>query len=472
MKTKLNNIMSCGGLLLAALAFTPDFARADEAPAKEKSALMKFAEQDYMLGTWGGLRTNLSGHGIDFEFFYVGSMPRNVEGGIKVGSVYQGALLMSLDLGSDKLVGYHGGDFHVSALWLHGRDHFSDEHIGDLNKVNLIDFPNKFGLWELYYSQKLFSDKVTVKIGDMSIDRDFIVPEYYNSLASINFVNQTFFYPTLAFNVYDVPTVPKGHHALASTPYAAPGIFLRFDPTEKIYAQAGVYGGNPDRSSSGTGFNLAESEGALAYFETGFKLNASTNDTGLPGSYKIGGYYHTDGFTDAYQGSAAAIAAAVSAPFTMPRSHSGNYGGYFLAEQYLWLEKGKSDPAMQGVVAFFRVAGAPADRNLTQFGVDGGLVFKGLIPTRDWDSFSVGASYLEISHDIRRAVKDANTAYGTTFKLPDYEGAVEISYKAQLTAWWTLQPSIQWVLHPGGRTDLARQPGDAVAFILQSTLRF
>ena len=63
-------------------------------------------------------------------------------------------------------------------------------------------------------------------------------------------------------------------------------------------------------------------------------------------------------------------------------------------------------------------------------------------------------------------------AFGTNFKLPDSETVVEVSYKAQLTAWWTLQPSIQWVIHPGGRTDLVKQPDNAVAFILQSTLRF
>jgi porin len=34
---------------------------------------------------------------------------------------------------------------------------------------------------------------------------------------------------------------------------------------------------------------------------------------------------------------------------------------------------------------FLRFEGAPADRNLADFGVDGGLVYKGLIPSRDWD---------------------------------------------------------------------------------------
>ena len=39
-----------------------------EAPATEKSALVKFFEQDYLLGDWGGLRTDLHNRGVDFEF--------------------------------------------------------------------------------------------------------------------------------------------------------------------------------------------------------------------------------------------------------------------------------------------------------------------------------------------------------------------------------------------------------------------
>src|SRR5687767_11865355 len=87
-------------------------------PVAEKSALIRFAEQDYLLGDWGGLRTDLSKRGVDFEFFYVGSMAFNVHGGLDQGSAYQGGLLMALTLDSEKLVGYHGGTFNVSSIWL------------------------------------------------------------------------------------------------------------------------------------------------------------------------------------------------------------------------------------------------------------------------------------------------------------------------------------------------------------------
>lgn len=83
---------------------------------------------------------------------------------------------------------------------------------------------------------------------------------------------------------------------------------------------------------------------------------------------------------------------------------------------------------------------------------------------------------MEISDDLRKAQRDINATLAAGgappafTKLADYEAVIELSYKAQLTAWWTLQPSVQRVIHPGGRV-LANIP-DAWVFILQTTLRF
>src|SRR3954462_13045010 len=216
------------------------------------SSFRAFMERDYLLGDWCGWRTKLSQKGIDFEFFYAASLPDNLSGGLRRGGIYEGAALLTLDLDSKKLVGYEGGRFHVGSIWTHGEKAFSDNYVGDLNKVNLIDFSHGFRLWELYYEQKLLDNKLTVKAGQLAIDRDFIVPEYYNSIAGVTLLNQTFFYPTMAFNVWDQPFYPVGNHALASTPYGTPGVVVRVDPYPYAYFQLGAYDGNPDTSGSGT----------------------------------------------------------------------------------------------------------------------------------------------------------------------------------------------------------------------------
>jgi porin len=456
---------------------------ASEPAAAEESDFMRFLTRDYLLGDWGGARTDLSERGVDFEFFYAGSLPSNVDGGLERGSAYQGALLMTLDLDSQKLLGYSGGRVHVGSIWLHGEKPFSERYIGDLNKVNLVDFQNGAWLWELYYEQQFLEDKFLVKFGQLAIDSDFVSPSYYNSVAGLTLLNQTFFFPTMAFNVWDQPFYPVGHHALASTPYGTPGVLLRYNPGPMTYAQFGVYDGKPDTSPPGTRINLNEDEGALMYLETGLKLNQSPDAEGPPGNLKLGAYYHTDDFYDMYQGTFAAfdnyLVASGLPPlgvYPEPRTRDGNYGVYFLADQTLWREVGKEDPAQQGLVGFFRVAYAPEDRNLATWGVDGGLVYKGLIPKRDWDTLALAVSYLRISDELSNGQEDINGllagfGFPAAFaKTADYELVIEASYKAQLTAWWTLQTSVQRVIHPGGRV-LADTP-DALAVIAQTTVRF
>src|SRR5262245_2861563 len=151
------------GLLLS--MSRTDVSGDDAGTQSPKSPFMQFLEQDYLLGTWGGSRTWLSERGVDFEFFYIGSMPSVVSGGKEIEKVYQGLVAMTLDLDSKKLADYEGGRFHASSLWLHGEKPFSDAFIGDLNKVNLIDYPNAFKLWELWYQQKVADNHLALKAG-------------------------------------------------------------------------------------------------------------------------------------------------------------------------------------------------------------------------------------------------------------------------------------------------------------------
>ena len=416
-----------------------------QAPPPPPSGLEAFFTQDYLLGDWGGARTKLAENGLALEFFYFGSLPTNLHGGLETGYEYQQALLLAFDLDTKKVGAWSGGRLHGAATWIDGET-FAERYVGDLNRSNIVDLANGWRLWELYYEQKLLNEKLTIKAGQMAVDSDFILPEYYGSLGSLTLINQTFFFPTLPFTLNDIGGFPVGSHSLPSTPFGALGALVKWQVHPKFYIQSAVYDGNADYENNGTGFDLSSQEGALWFFEAGYRSHGKDDHTGLPTSVKVGGYYHTDDFYDVKD----SLLSLVSPVAYEPATHEGNYGLYALAEQWLTREQEKDDPAHQGLVAFLRAEVAPADRNICSFGIDGGLVYKGLIPGRDWDTLAIAASYLEMSDDLADAQRAINRVVPGTFTPVDYEAVIELSYKLQLAAWWTLQPSLQCAMHPGG----------------------
>src|SRR5436190_19778665 len=109
-------LVALTGLPFSAFAGTPVSAKATVAPAPAPSGIEAWFMQDYMLGDWGGVRTDLANHGIGFEFFYIGSMPTNMDGGIATGTEYQHALLLMTDLDTGKMGLWEGGRLHVSGV--------------------------------------------------------------------------------------------------------------------------------------------------------------------------------------------------------------------------------------------------------------------------------------------------------------------------------------------------------------------
>jgi porin len=59
-------------------------------------------------------------------------------------------------------------------------------------------------------------------------------------------------------------------------------------------------------------------------------------------------------------------------------------------------------------------------------------------------------AYARIGDAATGLDRDARFFSGTSRPVRDYEMAVELTYRAQVTPWWTVQPDLQFILHPGG----------------------
>src|SRR5580658_9027657 len=212
------------------------------------------ARTNFLLGNMGGLRPFLSQYGISLALQETSEVLGNVTGGIHKGFDYDGLTQMLLQLDTNRAFGWYGGLFNASALQIHGRS-LSADNLSTLQTASGIEADRATRLWELWYDQKfLEEDRVDVKIGQQSLDQEFIVSQ--NALL---FVNTMFGWPM-------VPSadLPGGGPAY---PLSALGIRVRTRPFDPLNFLFGVYNGSPTLNNNNPDSQQANPHG------TSFPLN-------------------------------------------------------------------------------------------------------------------------------------------------------------------------------------------------------
>jgi porin len=197
-------LAAAGGLVAPVFAqtapATPDAASGAAAPsdppppvaagANAPSAPTGFWDRSNLLGDMGGLRTLLGNHGVTFNLQETSEAYGNFSGGVSKGLSYNGATQFGLSVDTAKAIGLPGGQFFVDALQIHGHG-ITAARLNALQNVSGVEADATTRLWELWYQQS-FGDKFDVKIGQQSLDQEFIVSQYAGT-----FINATFGWPVL-----------------------------------------------------------------------------------------------------------------------------------------------------------------------------------------------------------------------------------------------------------------------------------
>jgi porin len=402
-----------------------------------------FFERDKLSGDWGGVRKQWEDAGIALGITGVSETLSNPTGGVRQLSIYQGLLDVSLNLDLDKLLKWPGATFYTDGYWISGEG-LSRNAINNLLTVSSIEALASTRLHDMWLQQEFLDQKASIRIGQIALDDEFYISQY-----SAGFVNSTFGCPDILST-----DLPSGGPCY---PFAVPGGRLRAAPANDLTLSGAVFNGNPAppglgdpqvRNSSSTNFLIGEG-GWLAIVELAYAFDeepvSSTNLSGI----KFGGWYHSADFPDLRRDT---LGRSLADPTSngIAATHQGNFGLYLILDKMLWR---RPDTATQGLAAFLRVGGAPADRNLISVEVDAGLTFKGLFPDRDLDVLGVGASYARIGY-ARRLDRDEILFTGIERPIRDYESVLEITYEARMAPWLLLQPDLQLVFHPGGFTSL------------------
>jgi porin len=188
--------------------------------------------------------------------------------------------------------------------------------------------------------------------------------------------------------------------------------------------------------------------------------------------YKLGGWYAAADFADQHFGldGTGAVVSLADPTAVGPLNHTGNGGVYALADQMVWRSE------KQSLNLFMRGGFAPSDRNLISYSIDAGAGLKGPLPGRADDTLTFGVSYAKISRDAAALDQDTLALNGPPYPIRNEEVLFELSYQAQIAPWWTVQPDLQYIVHPGGNVPDPANPNSTVgnAFVadIRSTIKF
>ncbi len=404
---------------------------------------------NFLLGDLFGLRTALAKAGISLAIEETSEVLGNVTGGVKRGAEYDGLTQVALQLDTGRAFGWYGGLFNVSALQIHGRS-LSAENLLTLQTSSGIEADRATRLWELWYDQKfLDEDRLDIKVGQQSLDQEFIV-----NPNGAYFLNTMFGWPL-------VPSVdlPGGGPAY---PLSALGVRARYRPIDPITFLVGVYNGSPSPTNqadpqlanpSGTSFAL--NGGTLTFVEMQYTYPA-IGSMEMPGegaplghTWRLGAWYDSESFADQrYDNTGLSLANPASNG--NPLSRHGDYALYAVADQMVWRDAGTPN---RSVSLFGRVMGTPqADRNLVDFSLNAGIVYHDPITNRPDDTLAIGMGYAHVSRRAAALDQDAASfAQGSGLNpIRTSETYVEVTYQYQVRPWWQIQPDIQYVFNPGG----------------------
>jgi porin len=429
-----------------------------------------------LLGDAGGLRSTLGNYGITFGIQDINEVWSNVSGGIQRGASYDGVTLMSVALDTQRAFGWQGGTFNISAWNIRGRN-ISTDNLLNLQTVSGILASPTTRLWEIWFQQSFLDGRFDVKVGQQSLDQEFMVSQY-----SGLFLNTMMGWPM-------VPSADL-YAGGPAYPLSSLGVRLRAQLGGGITALGGVFQDNPpggpfDADSQllgstrwGGNFNLRT--GALLIAELQYALNQPSNGDmdygisahGLPGTYKIGMWVDTAPFpSPRFDNTGLSLADPASTGIA--RTLRNNFSIYGVVDQMIWRP---SDDSPRSIGVFARIMGAPGDRNLINFSVNAGVALKAPLPGRDDDSLGVGFGIAKVSPSAAALDSDTAVFSGSPFPVRGSETFIEVTYQIQATGWWQLQPDFQYVFNPGGGIQNPHNPtqrvGNEAIFGLRSIVTF
>jgi porin len=394
-----------------AAALPTSAARAEEtAPADDAERF-----RELVTGDWNGLRVDLARRGVEFGLLATNDAIAVVDGGLEQANFFPGLVEPSVGLDLERLLGWQDTLIFVRGFGMYGGD--PNEAAGALDSPsNIGNAVQTFRFYEAWIERRFLDDSLNLRAGLYATDSEFDAKG-----ASAVFINSGF--------GTGVDLSQTGVNGPCIYPTGCLGARLRYAPTPAHYVQVAIVdavAGDPD-DPYGTHVEIGNGEGVLVLGEAGYERSAPESRF-LRAA--LGCWYYSSEFDDLLQ---------VDADGNPKRSRA-RPGLYGFVEGELMRE---TPGGAQRLSGFLRGGIADPDVNAVEFFVAGGLTYTGPLPGRDRDVAGFGVLVPINGDEFVRAGQRAGTPVDRA------EVALEWTYWMPVTAGFSLQFDVQYIVDPG-----------------------
>ena len=380
--------------------------------------------------------------GVRLYFDYYGDFLANPTGGLSQSVGYSHKIVFGGHFDLDKIMGWKGAV--LTASFAEGAGYNLSNNVGNYFIVSESYVQDTGVLFNLYLTQKLLDDTLDLRIGRMSAGQMFAnLPAFGLQVNGGINGNPNNFFNNAPF-----------HAGITATNAA----MIKYKPTKEIYISSGIFQASPRLgiyAYHGADFSIRRGDGELMMFEAGWKPTFGATpagqskeknvvgNPGLPGIYKLGGYYSNYTFN---QFSGGQIANA--------------YGIYGMGQQMVW----RSSKNENDNFSIWGGAVYSPQTNISSNPFMGmaGTIWQGILPGRGQDQWLT--CFLISNFSSSYANSPSNP--GTT--TPTYEAVLETSYVIQLNKYLGIQPDLQYIIRPNGYGNIP----NALVIGLQAVVSF
>jgi porin len=338
---------------------------------------------------------------------YTADVAGPVSGGASQAGKFLDNLMIEADLDLDKAAGWTGASAHVSLL--NNAGGAPNDIAGILQGINNIEVSRPRGkVYEAWLQQDF--GRASVRAGLYDLNSEFYATDAAGLLIA----------PPFGIGSELAATGPNGPSIFPSTALA---LRLRLATSDTTYVQAVAL-----NALAGT---IGDPGGVDTRFDHGALLAAEAGWTGR-GKVALGAWRYTKDQDDILDIDAAGDPVRRVAA-----------GAYLLVEQPLNGAQGD----LRAVAGFLRLGVSDGDTTSFKGGGQAGLLVTQVFAGRPDSALSLGVAYGGLSDKFQQTLAASGVAAAGS------ESTLELTYADKAAPRLTLQPSVQYVVHPGGDRD-------------------